>query len=375
MTCATLSCTVLRNTTYELGTDRIDIATSQSLLKDYTLPTNLSTGEYFLTVQADYLVWSSQRQNVFSVTQVFYKYALFGVLPIWILAAVIFALSSGTFGVVFYKKRQASKKRYHIQLDYNALPQDGPRSAWAGLIAETKKRVYFDIDLFQVHTLVAGSSGGGKTVAAKVLAEEALMHGAAVICFDPTAQWSGFLRKGDDKKMFDLYAKFGMKPAEARGFSGNIRQLLDPREYIDLVKFIKPGEITVFAINKLDPSDIDIIVENTVKEVFNAHLPESKQLRLVLIFDEVHRLLPKFGGSGRGFLQIERAAREFRKWGVGLVLISQVLTDFAASIKANINTEIQMRTRDERDLSRIQESYGPDIFTFTGKSCHWYWDG
>jgi len=81
-------------------------------------------------------------------------------------------------------------------------------------------------------------------------------------------------------------------------------------------------------------------------------------LKLVIIFDEVHRLLPKFGGSGEGFIQIERAAREFRKWGVGLILISQVLTDFVGETKANINTEIQMRTRDQGDLDRIKNKYG-----------------
>ena len=62
---------------------------------------------------------------------------------------------------------------------------------------------------------------------------------------------------------------------------------------------------------------------------------------------------PKFGGSGQGFIQVERAAREFRKWGVGLVMISQVLTDFAGETKANISTEVQMRTRDQGDLDRI----------------------
>ena len=77
--------------------------------------------------------------------------------------------------------------------------------------------MYFDLDLFQVHTLIAGSTGGGKSVAAKVLVEEALIKGASAILFDPTAQWTGFLRKNVDKKMFALYPKFGMKPTEARG--------------------------------------------------------------------------------------------------------------------------------------------------------------
>jgi len=78
----------------------------------------------------------------------------------------------------------------------------------------------------------------------------------------------------------------------------------------------------------------------------------------MLAFDEIHRILPKFGGSGSGFLQIERSCREFRKWGIGVMLISQVLSDFVGEIKANINTEVQMKTRDEGDLNRIKLKYG-----------------
>jgi len=60
-------------------------------------------------------------------------------------------------------------------------------------------------------------------------------------------------------------------------------------------------------------------------------------------------------------LQIERACREFRKWGIGLILISQVLSDFVGEIKANINTEVQARTIEETDLERIRVKYGGEI--------------
>ena len=62
-----------------------------------------------------------------------------------------------------------------------------------------------------------------------------------------------------------------------------------------------------------------------------------------MVYDEVHRLLAKFGGTGHGILQLERACREFRKWGIGLVLISQMLGDFVENIHANIATEVQIR--------------------------------
>ncbi|MEM5882452.1 MAG: hypothetical protein QXS69_03260, partial [Candidatus Aenigmatarchaeota archaeon] len=81
----------------------------------------------------------------------------------------------------------------------------------------------------------------------------------------------------------------------------------------------------------------------------------------LIVYDEVHRLLPKFGGSGKGFLALERGVREFRKWGIGLVLISQVLSDFIGEIRANIGTEIQLRTRYEGDLDRIKMKYGEEF--------------
>src|SRR3989338_1090984 len=104
-----------------------------------------------------------------------------------------------------------------------------------------------------------------------------------------------------------------------------------------------------------------MVVASTIQQIFKSNPEESAELKTLIVYDEVHRLLPKFGGSGEGFVQLERGAREFRKWGIGLVLISQVLSDFVGEVKANIGTEIQMGTRYEGDLDRIKMKYGEDI--------------
>ena len=190
--------------------------------------------------------------------------------------------------------------------------------------------------------------------------------------FDPTAQWTGFLRPQRNSKMISLYPSFGLKRTDVRAFPGNIIYVSDPNVEIDVKKYMKGGEVTVFVLNKLQirppqgeegkrlPSSMEVFVANTVQRIFEANMDESPRLRLLLVYDEVHRLLPKFGGSGLGFTQIERGAREFRKWGLGLVLISQVLSDFVGEIKANIGTEIQMRTKYEGDLERIKLKFGED---------------
>jgi len=334
--------------------------TSFSLLRSAALPDNTPTGDYVLRVTANYLGLSSGSSTSFSVVLPFYEVTFWG-LKVWMWLAIIVALLIIGLTYFLVHKYVQSKKRYAFKLEYAELPKPGLRSAFVGKIAETDHKTYFDLEQFKVHTIVAGATGGGKSVAAQVVVEEALLKNVAVIVFDPTAQWSGMLRKCNDKFMLSLYPNFGMKPTQARSFNGNVRQITNALELIDIKKYIKPGEIQILACNKLDPKDIDIFVANSIREVFHANFDENPELRLLLVYDEVHRLLPKFGGSGEGFLQIERGCREFRKWGIGILMISQVLADFVGQIKANINTEIQMRTRDEGDLGRIKEKYGVEV--------------
>ncbi|MBW2974585.1 DUF853 family protein [Candidatus Woesearchaeota archaeon] len=350
--------------TYELNksflseSEGIFIETSATLLKKFDIPDFVRPGEYVLTVKAEYLDLTSHSSIRFFVAEKVMDYFILGILPLrWVIFSIC-VITLFTVIYLVYKRQMEKRKRYKGKLDFSLLPKAGPRSVKIGKIAETNKDAFFDIDQLTMHTLIAGSTGGGKTVSAEVLIEGALEKNVAVIVFDPTAQWTGFLRKCQNKKMIALYPKFGMKKTDAKAFNGNIHQIMDARQIIDIKKYMIPGEIHSFAINRLDPGDIDTLVANTMREVFHANLPESPELKLMIIFDEVHRLLPKFGGSGQGFIQIERAAREFRKWGVGLMLISQVLTDFVGETKANINTEIQMRTRDQGDLDRIKNKYG-----------------
>lgn len=336
------------------------IKTAFSLLKNFKLPNQLSSGDYILRVSARYLDFSSSSSTMFHIAVPFWQRIVLG-LRMWAWFLILLAIAGIAVAVVMIRRNIESKKKFHLKVEMDELPKPGPRSVYVGKIAETDHMTYFGLENFKVHTIVAGSTGGGKSVSAQVVIEEALEKGVAVIAFDPTAQWTGMLRPCKDKMMLSLYPLFGMKKTDAKAYPGNIRMIKDAREYIDIQKYVKPGEIQVFCFHKLDPKDMDIVVANAIRSIFRSGPQENKLLKVMFVFDEVHRLLPKFGGSGDGFLQIERACREFRKWGMGVMLISQVLSDFVGTIKANINTEIQMRTRDEGDLERIRQKYGEDV--------------
>ncbi len=336
------------------------LKTAFSLIRTVELPADTAPGDYILRVSANYLTLSSSTSTIFQVDVPFWSRTAFG-LRYWMWLLIVLGLLALAGAGYWYWKTQEAKKKYHLKVDYNELPKPGPRNIPVGKIAETENKTYFNLENFKVHTIVAGSTGGGKSVSAQVIVEEALERDVAVIVFDPTAQWTGMLRPCKDKVMLSLYPLYGLKKTDARGYNGNVRMITNPREIIDIKKYVKPGEIQIFAGHKLDPKDMDLVVANAIREIFHANFQENKLLKVLFVFDEVHRLLPKFGGSGDGFLQIERGCREFRKWGLGVVLVSQVLSDFMGTIKANINTEIQMRTRDEGDLERIRVKYGDEV--------------
>jgi len=343
------------------------IGKDASYTETIKIPDDFSMDRYIIKTIVEYTYQnkkgSTSEFDFIEIKEAWYNYKIFGIplkYLLWLL--VIIAVSILLVqGYVAYKKHQEKKKKYDFIVDLKELPTPSDRTAFIGKIAETDIRTFFDLDLLPTHSIIAGTTGSGKTIAAQVLAEEALMKGASVIVFDPSAQWTGFLRKCQVKEMMDSYPSFSMRPEEVRSFNGNVHQVVNPRQITGLKKKMRPGEINVFTLNKLKPKEIELFVSTTIKEIFDSQLEESSKLKTMIIYDEVHRLLPKFGGSGSGFIQIERGVREFRKWGVGLLLISQVLSDFVGAIKANINTEIQMRTRDENDLKRLETKYGEDI--------------
>ncbi|MEE9594652.1 MAG: DUF87 domain-containing protein [Candidatus Hydrothermarchaeales archaeon] len=257
----------------------------------------------------------------------------------------------------YYKKLKLEKSRYVPILDEKELPKGGDDSLFVGKVADLNIKTFFGLEDLLTHVLIAGGTGYGKSVAAMDIAEEVLDNDIPVIVADPTLQWTGFLNPNDDEDMFKLYPDFGMKKEEARRFKGTVIEVAETEGKIDLTEYMKPGEITVLGLNNLQPDQIDEAISSIIGSIMDAHLEESSRLKCLLVFDEVHRLLPKYGGK-EAYSHLETAITEFRRWGVGMMLVSQVLSDFKATIHGNIGTEIQMKTKFAGDMSRIEQKYG-----------------
>ncbi|MCK4714763.1 MAG: DUF87 domain-containing protein, partial [Candidatus Aenigmarchaeota archaeon] len=268
------------------------------------------------------------------------------------------------YGVKRYKSWKREKSRYIFPLDFKKLPQERGGSFWIGKIAESNKKAWFNPADLTTHLLIAGSTGAGKSVSASVFVEEALDRKIPVVVFDPTAQWTGFVRALEDKNIMKYYDGFGMDPKSIRPFKGMIFEITDPQQLLFDIKqgfdrYLLPGEITVFTMDKLRPGQYDEAVSIIIDALFQKSWEESTTLRMIVVFDEVHRLLEKYGGKG-GYVALEKAAREFRKWGIGMIMCSQVLADFKEAIAGNVLTEIQLNTKSMTDIQKVATKYGEE---------------
>ncbi|MBN1896420.1 MAG: DUF87 domain-containing protein [Candidatus Aenigmarchaeota archaeon] len=331
------------------------------------IPDDTPVGRYSIEINVTY--WDGVKQafaiDSFDVLYIAPPLKLIqSIFSNWLTYALLFlAIPGYHFGTQFFdkwRKKKKSKSRYIFPMDVNKLPKAGDRSLLVGKVAETDIKAYMTLDDLTTHSIAAGSTGAGKSVSAQVASEELLKRGVPIVVVDPTAQWTGFMRACKDEAMLELYPKFGMKPEDARGFKVNIIGIETPDQKIPWKEIMeKKGEMTVLVTEKLPPSGMDKFVRRSVESLFEMRLPEAREMKMLMIYDEVHRLLPKYGGKG-GYIVLERAAREFRKWGIGIFLISQVLMDFKGAIRANISTEIQLRSKYEGDINRVKTKYGPD---------------
>jgi hypothetical protein len=328
---------------------------SAAVLRETLELGQLETGYYNLEVWANYNDKSIMDVASFEIVKPLFESPL--TVALLLLALAMAVLVGGTYIWNYYrawKKEKEKQERYLYPLDYNAVPKSGFR---IGKFAGRDNVFYYDPRDLSTHIIAAGATGSGKSVTASVFAEEALDRKLPVIVFDPTAQWTGFVKPLKDKNLLARYRAFGMNDYDIKSYPGLIYDIDDPNFKLDVKKFINPGEITVFCLNRLKPGEYDIAVKNIISTLFSENWEESTELKAIFVFDEVHRLLEKYGGSG-GYTALEKAAREFRKWGLGVIMCSQVLADFKEAIAGNVLTEVQLNTKSLADISKVKTKYG-----------------
>jgi hypothetical protein len=118
--------------------------------------------------------------------------------------------------------------------------------------------------------------------------------------------------------------------------------------------------ITIIDISGIPSEIADAVVSVLCHTLFDFALwsDRSKALPILLVCEEAHRYVPRDDDQAHGPARkvIATIAREGRKYGVGLCLVSQRPSELSANILSQCNTMFALRMNNERDCSFVRNA-------------------
>jgi DNA helicase HerA-like ATPase len=166
-------------------------------------------------------------------------------------------------------------------------------------------------------------------------------------------------------RLTDSRYEFLFKPAG--GFapdpSGRVREDIDGL-VSSWVGHDKP--LTILDVSEL-PSDVaSDVVGLLIRIVYDTLFwagslaVSGKAQPLLIVLDEAHRFLPE-GGDGSCHRILTRVAKEGRKYGVGLTVVTQRPSEVDATVLSQCGTMIALRTTSPQDRSRVSAAFPDDL--------------
>ena len=124
----------------------------------------------------------------------------------------------------------------------------------------------------------------------------------------------------------------------------------------------KPGQISVFPTEYINNSKIrDLIVLTMMTVIVDNKLSTSgnetvKNTPIILVLDEAHRYLSNSSGtmSGKIISKFSEAAKQGRKEGLGLFLITQDPQDIETEILKQVNTKIILNLNNDAAINSVK---------------------
>ena len=220
-----------------------------------------------------------------------------------------------------------------------------------------------------VHVYISGTTGSGKSFLARVMLEEAAQYQHLnILVLDPRNQSVGLLVPEDRTKILQQYDGLGMKPEQARGFKFDYFApgLPYAPELPGDVSQVAKGRVIV-SLKGLDDARRCDLAAQILDAAFTAcSVEESERPRLLILVDEAQLFTRKrVDDSARQAAAhteraLDRIAREGRKYGIVLTLVSQMMKDFGydlASIRQMTTTKIFLRNSD-REIEYASDIIG-----------------
>ena len=124
--------------------------------------------------------------------------------------------------------------------------------------------------------------------------------------------------------------------------------------------------ITILNVSGLPPEVLGTVVGTMLRVVYDAlfwavELPVGgRRQPLLVVIDEAHRFLPKDGDSP-AHRTVGRIAKEGRKYGVGLMVVTQRPSDVDSGVLSQCGTMLALRVTNESDRSAVRSTLPDDL--------------
>jgi len=253
-----------------------------------------------------------------------------------------------------------------------------------GTIPNTKIPIIISLkEMLEYHTALLGVTGTGKTELAFDIIKNEIKRGIKVVCVDFTGE---YLPRLSDLKPSSLgLDKFQSEELQDRIFNVETGDFSAGKEKLELKKLIdelKP-EIKKQTDNFLEEEDINLAIfelesiantqatlrltELYLSSIFNWAKKNRKQKNILLVLEEAHTIIPEtnlygYDKSGTNAVvgRMAQIALQGRKYGVGLLLISQRTALVSKTLLSQCNTVLSFTMYDETGLKYLSNVFSTD---------------
>jgi hypothetical protein len=262
----------------------------------------------------------------------------------------------------------------------NAQPAARVGTIALGKLPDSELEVRLSLgSLIEYHCAVLGVTGTGKTEVALDLARAAIGDGAKVVCVDLTGEYEKRLADipaetmgvpGDKIEEFDL-AIFetdigGFKEADAKKeLEARFRKLqtrIDER--VDV--FLERADVNLahFTFSDVVNTKASLrITQMFLSSIMRWARNNRKRRRILIVLEEAHTIIPEVSGAQerdtqRIVMQIGQIALQGRKYGVGLLVVSQRTALVSKTILSQCHTFLIHALIDQTSLDFLQNVIG-----------------
>jgi len=149
--------------------------------------------------------------------------------------------------------------------------------------------------------------------------------------------------------------------AKIEDFLLRFREIVDIRVK-DIVEQIKPNCVNILDLGNVDEETADVIVSHTLKTILEKRKSYKIQNQknglsfpIFVVIEEAHILIPKERETLSKYY-VSRIAREGRKFGIGLCLVSQRPKNIDPNALSQMNNMIILKLIEPSDQKYIQEA-------------------